>query len=66
MRQVSSYAVLNVDGGDRISFTFNEIDGDTGELISTNNKRSFFVVDEVLRGHVEAVRDYIRMNKLEG
>ena len=56
--------VLNVNGGDRVSYTYDEIDPDTGDLISSNNKESFFVVDEELRGHINAVRQYIRENKL--
>lgn len=64
MKQLSSYMVLNVNGGDRISFTYDEIDPDTGDLVSSNNKESFFVVDEGLRGHVDAIRDFIRANKL--
>lgn len=55
---------LNVNGGDRISYTYDEIDDATGDLIATNTKESFFIVDEELRGHVEAVRDYIREHKL--
>lgn len=66
MKQLSSFMVLNIDGGDRISYTFNEINGETGEPISTNNKGNFYVVDEELRAHINAIRDYIRVNKLEG
>lgn len=64
MKQLSSFMVLNVNGGDRVSYTYDEIDPDTGDLISSNNKESFFVVDEELRGHINAVRQYIRENKL--
>lgn len=64
MKQLSSFMALNVNGGDRISFTFDEIDAETGEPISTNNKQSFYVVDEGLRGHINAVRAWIRENKL--
>jgi hypothetical protein len=49
---------------DDISFTYDEIDESTGDLISTNNKESFFVVDEDLRAYVEGIRSYIRDNKL--
>lgn len=66
MKQLSSFMVLNIDGGDRISYTFNEINAETGELVSANNKGNFYVVDEELRGHISAIRDYIRINKLEG
>lgn len=64
MKQLSSFLVLNVSGGDRISYTYDEIDGNTGELTNSNVKESFFVVDDDLRGHVEAIRNYIRENKL--
>lgn len=64
MKQLSSFMTLNVNGGDRISYTFDEVDENTGDLISTNNKESFFVVDETLRGHINAIRTYIRENRL--
>lgn len=64
VKQLSSFMVLAVNGGDRVSYTYDEIDPDTGDLISGNNKASFFVVDEGLRAHIEAVRDYIREHKL--
>lgn len=64
MKQLSSFMALSVNGGDRISFTYDEIDPNTGDLVSTNNKESFFVVDDGLRSHVDAIRDYIRDNKL--
>ena len=64
MKQLSSFMALSVNGGDRISFTYDEIDPETGNLVSTNNKESFFVVDEDLRAHVNSVRSYIRDNKL--
>jgi len=66
MKQLSSLMALSVNGGDRISYTYDEIDGETGDLVESNVKGSFFVVDEGLRAHVEAIRDYIRENKLAG
>ncbi len=64
MKQLSSFLALSVNGGDRISYTYDTIDPATGDVIDSNTKESFFVVDEGLRAHVEAVRDYIRENKL--
>ena len=64
MKQLSSFLALAVNGGDRVSFTYDEINGETGNVESSNNKESFFVVDSELRSHIEAVRDYIRENKL--
>ena len=64
MKQLSSFMALNVNGGDRISYTYDVIDGQTGDVVDTNIKESFFVVDDELRGHVDAIRDYIREHKL--
>ena len=64
IKQLSSFMVLNVNGGDRVSFTYDEIDADTGAVTASNMKESFFVVDSGLRGDIESVRDYIRDNKL--
>ena len=64
MKQLSSFLALAVNGGDRISYTYDTIDPDTGDVVDTNTKESFFVVDEGLRGHVNAIRDYIREHKL--
>ena len=66
MKQLSSFMVLNIDGGDRVSFTFNEINPGTGELISQNNKQSFFALDTGLLEHINAIREFIQKNKLEG
>lgn len=65
MMLLSSYMVLNVSGGDRVSYTYDEIDDNTGDPVSQNNKRSFFAVDPELRQHIEAIREYIRANKLD-
>jgi len=64
IKQLSSFMVMNVNGGDRISYTFDELDAETGELKAPNTKESFFVVDEELRDYVEAIRDYIRSTRL--
>ena len=34
MKQLSSFMVLNIDGGDRVTYTYNEINDSTGEPIS--------------------------------
>lgn len=65
MRQLSSFMVLNVDGGDRISYAYNEVDERTGGFISQNNIGNFIVLNNELEGHINAIREYIRQNKLE-
>lgn len=64
MKQLSSMMILNVNGGDRVSYTYDEIDDETGELVKGNIKETFFVVDNTLRNNIEKVRNYIRTNKL--
>lgn len=64
MKQLSSFMVINVNGGDRVSYTYNDINNDTGELISDNNKKNFYAVDDELLSHINAIRDYIKNNKL--
>lgn len=64
MKQLSSFMVLNINGGDRISYTYDEINAETGELVSSNNKKSFYIVDQELAAAVEKIREYIETNKL--
>lgn len=64
IKQLASFAVLNVNGGDRISYTYDEIDAETGDVVSSNNKGSFFVVDSGLKGKVTGIRNFISENKL--
>ena len=64
IKQLASFAALNVNGGDRITYTYDEIDAETGNMISSNNKESFFVVDNELKTLVDGIRQYIRNNKL--
>lgn len=64
MKQLSSFMVLNIDGGDRVSYTYNEIDDNTGEPIRLNNKGNFYVVDDELKGHIDAIRNFVKDNKL--
>lgn len=64
IKQLASFAVLNVNGGQRISYTFDEIDAETGDVISSNQKGSFYVVDDTLKKEIEDVRAYIQEHRL--
>ena len=63
MKQLSSYMVLGVGGGDRITYTYDEIDDETGEPISQNNKGNFYAIDPELKVHVDAIKEYIIEHK---
>lgn len=56
--------VINYNGSDRVSFTYDTIDDETGDLVSTNDSRTFFVTDDDLRENIESIRAYVRDNKL--
>lgn len=45
MKKVTSFTHLITGEGDRIAFTFSEID-ETGMVISQNNKKNFVVANE--------------------
>lgn len=64
MRLLSSFMALSVNGGDRISYTYDTVDDETGNVIDSNTKESFFIVDEELRAHVDAIRAWVREHKL--
>jgi len=62
---LSSMQILNVNGGDRISFTYDEIDDTTGRPISQNNKDNVFVVDQGLASNIAAIRSFIASHYLQ-
>ena len=64
IKQLASFAVLNVNGGQRISYTFDKIDAETGDVISSNQKGSFYVVDDTLKKEIEDIRTYIQEHRL--
>ena len=64
IKQLASFAVININGGQRATFTYDEIDPDTGDVISQNNKGNFYAVDQTLLQNIESIRSYIQEHKL--
>ena len=64
MKQLSSFMVMDVDGGTRISYTYDEIDPDNGSIIRHNVKENFFAIDESFKADIRKVQDYIRNKRL--
>lgn len=64
MKKVTSFTHLITGEGDRIAYTFSELDN-TGNLVSQNNKGNFVAVDPELVSHINAINDYINKNKLQ-
>ena len=64
MKQLSSSLNISVSGGDRVSFTYDVINDETGEVEESNIKESFFAVDPALKELIEGQKDWIRTHKL--
>ena len=41
MKRLSSFMVMNIEGSDRISYTYNEVDKDTGEPSVITIRKAF-------------------------
>lgn len=64
IKQLSTVLIMNVSGGQRVSYTYDEVDEETGEVANANVKESFFAVQPALTGPIAEVSDWIRKNKL--
>lgn len=58
MKTLTSFTSLVTGEGERIAYTFSEID-DYGNIISQNNKGSFVVVDEFMKEHLKYIKNDI-------
>lgn len=63
MKKMTSFTYLTTGEGDRIAYTYSEID-EGGNLVSQNNKGNFIVLDEELQVHINEIISYIKKNKL--
>lgn len=59
MKQISGFSVVRINGGNRVSYTYDEIDNESGELISSNNRKSFYAVDQKLNEYIEYIRLFV-------
>lgn len=66
MKKLTSFMKLSTGEGDRIAFTYSEIDEGTGQITSQNNKGNFIILDHGVSEHVKAIEEYITENKLGG
>ena len=65
MKLLTSFTKLTTGEGIRIAYTYSEVDDNTGEIISQNNKGSFVAMNPALKGHLTAVDNYISEHYLE-
>lgn len=64
MKKLTSFTHHVTAEGDRISYTYSEIDS-TGKLVNQNVRENFIIVDPALQTHVDAIRAYIEQNRME-
>jgi hypothetical protein len=59
MKKLTSFTAHTTAEGQRVSYTYSEIDDTTGKLISQNNRESFIVLDDGLQSHIDSISEYI-------
>lgn len=64
MKKVTSFTHLITGEGDRIAFTYSDMD-EYGTITSQNNRKSFVITDMEIAGHATAIRDYIQKTFLD-
>ena len=57
---LTSFMNLSTGEGSRIDYTYSEVNEETGEIVSQNNKGNFLVLDDDVQSHLDAVKKYIR------
>lgn len=57
---LTSFMNLSTGEGSRIVYTYSEVNEETGEVVSQNNKGNFLVLDDDVQAHLDAVKKYIR------
>lgn len=64
MKKVTSFTHLITGEGDRIAFTYSEMDT-KGAIVSQNNKKNFVVTDKDVIEHINAIKSYIQSTFLK-
>ena len=65
MKVLTSFSVIKMSEGLRISYTYTEIDSETGITINNNVQESIFVVQEELKTNSNNIMTYIENNFLK-
>lgn len=58
MNKLTSFTAHVTAEGQRISYTYSEID-QTGKLVNQNVRENFIVIDEGLQEHIDEINAYI-------
>lgn len=58
MVKVTNYTYQMTQEGERVSYTYSEVN-EEGDILSSNNKKNFIVTDAKLSEHLKAVKTYL-------
>ena len=63
MRILTGFAIINDRNGERVTYTYDEVD-DLGNIIKSNIKESYLALDQNTKDAIASLRDIIetRMN----
>lgn len=64
MKFLTGFAVVNDRVGDRVTYTYDEVD-EQGNVLSSNNRASFIAMDSSLEEQINEIKAFINA-KLEG
>ncbi|MEG2246297.1 MAG: hypothetical protein RSC84_02510 [Peptostreptococcaceae bacterium] len=64
MKILTSFSVIKMSEGLRLSYTYTEIDPNTGIAINNNTQESRFVVQEEIKNNSISIMNYIENNFL--
>lgn len=59
MKLLTSFTKLATGEGIRVAYTYSDVNDETGEIISQNNKGSFIAMNQTLKKHIDAIDAFI-------
>lgn len=64
MKQISGFSVIGINNGLRLTYTYDELN-DSGEMLSQNVRKSFYIMDETVKENVENIFNFIKAREDE-
>lgn len=62
--ELNSFMIVDINGVDKVSYTYNELDS-SGNQISCNNKKNFNVENDSLKNYIDKIKEYIIENQFK-
>lgn len=62
MKIVTGIAVLTTAEGERLTYTYSEVDDSTGKIIQSNIKNSFVVLEQETKNLIDELRSKVADN----